>query len=320
MAIKFGANSLSKAYKGASEVQKVYLGGNLLYQLLSDIRGEEVYTTAGTYQWTAPEGVTSVSVVAIGGGASGGVSIMSGSGSTSPNGGGGALAWKNNISVVPGQTYTVVVGAGGESVTRTSFSGSNSGNNGQDSYFISTSTVRAGGGLLSDTEQSTFLGDGGGLGGLGSRSRNSLETHSVRIAGGGGAGGYTGSGGRAGGGFLQVSPVENITITPTNGDGGGGAGGNFLTDSFGTGGQGGGTGIYGAGISGLTTSLDGQSGSGGDTTNPQSNPVTKLYGAGGASRSLTSGPVTSSPGQGGAVRIVWGENRAFPSTDVGITE
>ena len=32
------------------------------------IRGEAIYTTPGTYSWTCPEGVTSISVVAIGGG------------------------------------------------------------------------------------------------------------------------------------------------------------------------------------------------------------------------------------------------------------
>jgi hypothetical protein len=36
-----------------------------------------------------------------------------GSGTYTINGGGGGLGWKNNIEVVPGQSYTVVVGAGG---------------------------------------------------------------------------------------------------------------------------------------------------------------------------------------------------------------
>ena len=53
--------------------------------------GQVAYTTPGTYSWTAPAGVTSVSVVAIGGG--GGYSQISASLSpyTGHGGGGGGL-------------------------------------------------------------------------------------------------------------------------------------------------------------------------------------------------------------------------------------
>jgi hypothetical protein len=58
-----------------------------------------------------------VSVVCIGAGGAG-------TRGTSPSdenqlrqgGGAGGLGWKNNISVTPGQTYTVVVGAGGNAL------------------------------------------------------------------------------------------------------------------------------------------------------------------------------------------------------------
>ena len=65
--------------------------------------GQQAYTTAGTYSWTCPYAVTSVSVVCVGGGTGGHYN--------SASGGGGGLGWKNNITVVPGNTYTVVVGA-----------------------------------------------------------------------------------------------------------------------------------------------------------------------------------------------------------------
>jgi hypothetical protein len=76
--------------------------------------GQAEFTTPGTYSWTAPTGVTSVSVVCIGAGGAG-------TRGTSPSdvdqlrrgGGAGGLGWKNNIPVTPGQSYTVVVGAGG---------------------------------------------------------------------------------------------------------------------------------------------------------------------------------------------------------------
>jgi hypothetical protein len=63
--------------------------------------GQQAYTTAGTYSWVAPAGVTSVSVVVVAGGGGGG-----GGGGT--GGVGGALRWGNNIAAVriiwPGTT------------------------------------------------------------------------------------------------------------------------------------------------------------------------------------------------------------------------
>ncbi len=38
--------------------------------------GQQAYTTAGTYSWVAPSGVTSVSVVAVGGGGSGAAGVI----------------------------------------------------------------------------------------------------------------------------------------------------------------------------------------------------------------------------------------------------
>ena len=59
-----------------------------------ELRGESVYGIPGTYSWVCPTGVTSVSVVCVGGG--GGASMNRYSGS------GGGLGYKNNITVVPG--------------------------------------------------------------------------------------------------------------------------------------------------------------------------------------------------------------------------
>ena len=66
--------------------------------------GSDSYTTAGTFTWVAPAGVVSVSVVAVGAGSGGG---------SSSGGEGGGLGYTNNISVTPGSSYVVVVGAGG---------------------------------------------------------------------------------------------------------------------------------------------------------------------------------------------------------------
>jgi hypothetical protein len=80
---------------------------------ITDGTGEtqgQLFSTPGTFSWTAPEGVTSVCAVAIGGGAGG--YRFTGGDKRGAGGGGGGLGWKNNISVTPGQSYTVVVGAG----------------------------------------------------------------------------------------------------------------------------------------------------------------------------------------------------------------
>jgi hypothetical protein len=73
-------------------------------------QGQIEWASAGTYSWTVPDGVTSVSVGLIGGGQSG----NSGLGAQNTRGGaGGAIRWKNGIPVTPGTVITVVVGSGG---------------------------------------------------------------------------------------------------------------------------------------------------------------------------------------------------------------
>ena len=80
-----------------------------------EARGQAEFTTAGTTNWTAPAGVTSVAVVAVGAG--------QGGGNDNAGGGGGGLGYKNNITVVPGQSYTVVVGQAGSGTTGTQGNG-----------------------------------------------------------------------------------------------------------------------------------------------------------------------------------------------------
>ncbi|NBX50879.1 hypothetical protein EBT25_13355, partial [bacterium] len=95
---------------------------------------EKSFTSPGTYSWIAPSGVTSVCVVCVGAGGSGS--------SWYAGGGGGGLGWKNNITVVPGNSYTVVVGAGGAGKVFP-YEGASGG----DSYFINTSTCVGYGGV-----------------------------------------------------------------------------------------------------------------------------------------------------------------------------
>jgi hypothetical protein len=228
--------------------------------------GQALFTTSGT--WIAPANVTSVSVVCVGGGGSGIQSTQSqqvcypdeGCGTETyrfmTGGTGGALSWKNNITVVPGQSYTVTVGAAGTA------------GSGGVSSFINTSTIKAGNG-------SDRLGDGGGNGGFGQSSSNFAP-------GGSGAGGYTGHGqGLIGG-----------SITGPFGGGGGKGGDAGSNYSFGiSAGNGGGVGLLGQGANGVGpggNNSDATAGSngvgqlyGGGGGSPRNSPLSTFYKAGG---------------------------------------
>jgi len=277
------------------------------------VPGQQEYTTAGTYSWTCPDGVTSVCVVAVGAG--GPLQGSSGAGGFDGCSGGG-LGWKNNITVVPGQSYTVVVG--------TPSSGT-----GGDSYFINTSTVKGGGGTGSYQGGSVagdYYGDGGGNGGVGG-SRWTWDGYGAGAGGGGGAGGYSGDGGAGGKGGssyqLQSAPNGDGPQGGNGVDGQGGGGGGAGGAGSGSAG-GGGVGIYGEGTSGTggtkytygssTSTPMGTGGSGGGDgggTNTNGGDG-GLYGGGSGSYG-NGGPVGTS--SGGAVRIIWGDGRAFPSTN-----
>jgi hypothetical protein len=252
--------------------------------------GQVEYTTPGVYNWQAPEGVTSVCAVAIGSGGGG----NHGQSSTYTGGGGGGLGWRNNITVVPGTFYNVVVGAGGAG-SGTGPSGTGPGGNGQDSYFLNPNTVVKGGrGFGANPNNASggnYTGDGGGNGGNGG---NVIDINPVGfvVGGGGGAGGYTGDGGK--GGVNTSNPSEN----PSGDGAGGGAGGGIQW-------AGGGVGIYGSGPSGSGVSGNSGFGGGGSGGTDGTSTDGGTYGGGGAYRSS---------GSDGAVRIIWGEGRSFPNT------
>jgi len=256
--------------------------------------GEEIFTTYGTYTWTCPAGVTSVCAVCVGAGGRGG----------GAGGGGGGLGWKNNISVTPGQSYTVVVGRGGQPGAA----------NGGDSYFINTSTVRGGGGKngWNGGSGGNYTGDGGGNGGSGS-------AQTTWGGGGGGAGGYSGNGGNA----------NTLYGSSGSGGGGGGGAGHSDTDSNDAkrkGGAGGGVGIYGQGANGAGAPYSGLGGDGGAGGSGGGNGTSStvhtggsggLYGGGSggtneAPGGWVSGGYAGEPG-GGAVRIIWGSGKSFPN-------
>lgn len=227
--------------------------------------GQQAYTCTGTYSWVAPAGVTSVSVVAVGAGSCSG----------------GALVYGNNISVTPGNSYAVVVGAGNCSSNRAS-------------KFATTVLIANGGGIGGNATSSGTGKSGGGNGGA-----------NAGVAGGGGAGGYTGQGGNS----VQYGAGNSGS------GGGGGAGGGYASGGYCFGGGGGGVGILGQGSNGaggFNPSGPGGGGSGG--ANGQTGTCTP--GNGGAYGGGTG--YNGSYGGNGAVRIIWpGTTRSFPSTCTG---
>jgi len=263
--------------------------------------GEQIYDTAGTYQWVCPEGVTSVSAVAIGPGGNGTQLSYSNTTARMTSSGGGGLGFRNNISVTPGQTYTVQVGSPGIS----------------DSYFISSVTARGGYGrngkynfgTISASAGGTYTGEGGGNGGS-----SPATTSNGNISGGGGAGGWFTSGGN--GGYSNLTAGNGLNSTT---GGAGGAAGywsyapGYSNDYGGYGGKGGGQNIYGAvGSTTLGGIWEGSS-SNGNTGNAGGSYAGGNYGAGGRSAAYKGSPysVASLAGGSGAVRIMWGEGRSF---------
>jgi hypothetical protein len=143
--------------------------------------GTQVLNYTASTTWTVPGNVTKVLVETWGGGAAGGGRTANG---RAGGGGGGAFA-KKNITVKPGTTYTVTVGA-------QVAGGTGNGANGNPSWFNSTTTIYAAGGSGGGG------GAGAGTGGAGGTVAGSVGT--IRYAGGnGGTADLTWSGGGGGG-------------------------------------------------------------------------------------------------------------------------
>lgn len=265
--------------------------------------GEAVFTTPGTYQWTCPANVTSVCVVAVGGGQGG----TYGDSGSNTGGSGGSLAYMNNMPVTPGVAYTLVVGSGsvGASAANTSPSSGNESKITTDSL---TKCLAKGGGASGSVGTATFAG---GVGKFGTGSQ---------YGSGAGAGGYSGTGGNA------VAGSTN-GIAGTGGAGGSGAGGNGGGGSLG-GAGGGGVGLYGQGTNGGGGTQSGSNASGGGGGSGGTNGANTtgasaggnsyggaggLYGGGGGNAISGSGAWAGGTGGNGALRIIWGSGRSFPS-------
>ena len=203
------------------------------------IKGQQTFTTSGTF--TVPAGVRSIDVFCVGGGGGGGYN-----GIDAPRydmefgGGGGGYTKTLRISVSPGQTYAITIGNGGGiggAGGVTSFGNLVSAAGGQPGYtYRKTSSGNShhaggnggsGGGHNPNLNTSTVTYSGGsdGSDGIGSVSSGRIQgigQHSTTRAFGEDSGTlYSGGGGAC------IQSTSNIyTIGPRGGLGGGGNGAN----------------------------------------------------------------------------------------------
>ena len=247
------------------------------------------YTTAGSYTFTVPSGVSKISVVCVGGGGgAGGYCSDAGigyGGSTN----GAYLSYTNCIPVTAGENLTVVVGnsgVGGCGNGMAPWQGTSGGN----------SYISRGG--------TTLIQAKGSVGG-GSSPPAGCNVGAVTYTGGtmadhrgGGAAGYAGNGGNAG------------SAAPPGGGGGGGAGPYGSGHNY-SGGGGGGVGLIVQGPSGGTgvSSADrgGRGGSGGANGIGQSGGS---YGGGAGDHTDSSG---GNGGSGGLRIIYGGTGKSYPN-------
>jgi hypothetical protein len=245
------------------------------------------YTTAGSYTFTVPSGVSQINAVCVGGGAGC---------QDTPDlvGGGGALSYSNGIATTPGESLTVVVGVGGQTPNRVLGIPPTAGG---DSYIQrgGTTLILAQGAPLNSSYGS--VGPGGqAASGTGAVKYSGGSIPNNYGQGGAGAAGYAGNGANGTGSTGNPAPP-----------GGGGGGG---TGTPNIGGRGGGVGIV----------VEGPSGAGGgpspfNATNSPGKPGSfgsgQLYGGGGS----THGDGSSGTGGGvGGVRIIYGgTGKTYPT-------
>lgn len=273
--------------------------------------GQQNYTSFSspqTFTWVAPAGVTSISLLLVG---AGGPGLGSGYNNRYSATGGGALAYKNTLTVVPGNSYTVKVGpADSATIWQEGVSGQEI-RAGAGGYFVFQGTSP--GGTPSGAYTAGFNGGASGA-------------WSTWQSGAGGAAGYAGNGGAGGNGGSTAGNAGN------SGSGGGGGGGGGATHVgaypaapyFGGGGAGGG----GGGVGNQGEGASGSGGSGGT----QAGGVAEFGGGGGGGSGGTAGGGSGSGtgggtyGGGGAdqdggrgiLRIIWpGNQRFYPSTRTG---
>lgn len=253
-----------------------------------------IVSITSSQAWVAPTGISLVDLFMVGGGGSSGITAANGyGGGGTGGGGGGGTVFAQNITVVPGTSYSIVVGGGGaktpsnnpndgpskapSGTSSTAFALTAFGGNGGPGagYGSGSSNGTGGPGSGGSNYESNQVSGGAGNGNI-SQGGAGGDSGGTRGGGGGGAGGAgaTGSnGGHGGTGATQFG----VTL------GGGGGGGG--TDGGGTGGSGGGaSGV--TGFIGTNATANTGGGGGGIRGGNGSNDPYNESGGGGSGRVL----------------------------------
>ena len=197
------------------------------------------FTTSGSYTWTCPNNVTSITVECYGAGGGGGGANSRGSG----GGGGGGYA-KSIINVTPGTVYYLNVGAAGSAGTAGP-SGTSGGNGGSTWFNASSTSLYTSSNIAPTSTSSGILSSGGnggtaatgGAGGSGATTNYGSTTYN----GGNGATGVNSANNGGGGGGSSACSTSNGTNggttysknagTAGTGGGNGGAGGAYVSSN-----------------------------------------------------------------------------------------
>jgi hypothetical protein len=239
------------------------------------IGGMEVYIGTGSTGWqTIASTAYSVDYLVVAGGGGGGGELAGG-------GGAGGLLTGSAVSVTPGTSYTITVGAGGAGGNGARDTDAAKGKDGSSSSFLTFTAIGGGGGGIYTTSGGgRSIGNAGGSGGGGGGSGGGSTAGGTGTVGQGNAGGagypsssYPGGGGggaggvggnyknTADGGNGGPGATNSITGTITYYAGGGG-GSSYLGVSSTGGLGGGGAGNPGAGSNGGANTGGGGGGGG----------------------------------------------------------
>jgi hypothetical protein len=231
----------------------------------------------------------------------------------SGGGGAGGVLTSSNVSLNPGETYTVTVGGGGAALTGTS---TGVGTSGSDSSFANSTA--SGGGYGAGSSTSATAGGAGGAGGGGTGSGGTGGTGISGQGNDGGLGSSTGGGGGGGAGAVGTNAGSgtggsggagvSLSITGSSVTYAGGGGGSASTvGSGGAGGGGTGANDSVAGTSGLTNTGSG----GGGGSSPQEG------GSGGSGVVIIRAPQAASATTGSPTVTTDGSSTIYTFTGTG---
>lgn len=260
---RYYLRAFAYTYKNATRLYTLTEQGAQANGVPLQVKGQQIFTSSGTF--IVPAGVTNLDVFLVGGGGGSGIEFNEGG---SGAGGGYANTFKN-VSVIPGTQWNVLVGAGGLNANgaASSFSYGSQSYSAQGGARSGKAGGAGGSGGGGGGQYAVHSGNGGSDGsdglkgtlasgsvndfryepgkGQGSTTRAFGESDGTLYSGGGGGAwsptGYTGSvgqGGAGGGGRGQETRSATNVATGGTPNTGGGAGGHYQAAANGQGGSG----------------------------------------------------------------------------------